>query len=218
MNLSENSESLFINNLPLDFSVTAGFTKPVIEGIDVRNDIKRIFVNCDVSYLNQIHSSSVYNAERPGVYTADGITTRVRNIVVVIRTADCLPIFVFDNKNKKIGLIHMGWRSAEAGILDNIDIDFKYSYVVAGVGLRKCCYEVGGKFLHIEGLSSFIEKRNQKLYLDIISFARNVLLRHGLQENNFYDLGICSLCDKNKFFSYRRDKTAKRTLSFAVIR
>ena len=112
----------------------------------------------------------------------------------------------------------MGWRSALTGILDKVSINLEHSYVVAGVGLRKCCYEIGENYLSIEKLSSFVQKRDQKFYLDIISFAKMTLLQRGLKESNFYDVGMCSFCSKNKFFSRRRTGTKKRTLSFSVIR
>jgi len=222
MNITESKESFFIDNIPLDFPVTAGFSKSVIDGRDVDCDINKIFGkrgirDFGISYPNQVHGSFIYEARKSGIYTADGLITSVKNLVIVIRTADCLPIFIFDNRNNKIGVIHMGWRSASAGILDNISIDFKHSYVVAGVGLRKCCYEVGKDFLSMKKLYSFVEKRGQKFYIDIISFAKATFLRHGLSEDNFYDLGICSFCHKDIFFSYRRTKTGKRTLSFSVI-
>ena len=217
MNLIEKGDAFFINNIPFNYPVTAGFTKPSIEGIDVKNDINKIFPGFDIAYMNQVHSPYVRYIDKPGIYTADGIITEKRKLVLIVKTADCLPLFVFDNKDRKIGVIHMGWRSASSGIINNINIDFKRSYVVAGAGLRKCCYEVGEEFLRIKELSSFVEKRNQKFYLDIISFAKNSFYRRGLKEKNFYDTGICSFCHKTRFFSYRRAKTKKRMLSFAVL-
>ena len=222
MNLIENRESFFIDNLPLDFPVTAGFSKPYIDGIEIGRDIGKIlakneFNNFEISHLNQIHSSFVCETSESGIYTADGQITSTKNLVLIVKTADCLPLFVFDNKNKKIGLIHMGWRSAQAGIIDNISVDLSNALVVAGVGLRKCCYRVGEEFLQIDRLAPFVEKKEDFFYLDIINFAKSNLLRRGLKEINFYDLGICSYCSKDRFFSYRRDKTKKRTLSFSVI-
>jgi len=222
MNLSENNESFFIDNIPLGFSVIAGFSKPVIGGTEVNSGVNRIFSkrgikNLGISCLNQVHGSFIYETNEAGIYTADGLITSIRNLVIVVKTADCLPLFIIDNRNNKIGVIHMGWRSAKAGILDSVPVDFKYSYVIAGVGLRKCCYEVGENFLSIEKLSPFIQKRSRKFYLDIISFVKMTLLQRGLKESNFYDLGMCSFCSKNRFFSHRRTKTKKRTLSFSVI-
>jgi copper oxidase (laccase) domain-containing protein len=90
--------------------------------------------------------------------------------------------------------------------------------VLAGVGLRQSCYAVGKDFLTYNGFSEFIKQSSGKLYFDPISFASKNLEIYGLKEDNFCDLNICSLCSDKGFFSYRRNATDKRTLSFILRR
>ena len=42
--------------------------------------------------------------------------TSLNNVVLGILTADCAPIFIYDNKNKFICCVHSGWK----GTLKNI--------------------------------------------------------------------------------------------------
>ena len=201
-------------------AVTAGFTTKAIEG-NLPQDIEKIPIfkkgGFNLSYLKQIHSSRIHSVKSEGVYEGDGLFTKKDGLVLVVRTADCLPLFFCSDKEDVIGLIHMGWRGAKEGILEGIDFDLSSFRVAAGTGLRKSCYEVGDEFLEYSGFKDHVEKRKDKLYFDPIGFVKDALLRKGLRAENFFDVDICSLCSKN-FFSYRRDKTDLRTLSFIVKR
>ncbi len=218
MNLIENNYAYFIKGIKTDFSVTLGFTKPYIEGITIEKDIKRVFERKNIYYthLKQLHSSKIVFTDREGMHTADGLITQKKNLILIIKTADCLPLFIIDNMKKQIGLVHIGWKGAKKGILNNLDIDFSSSYAIAGVGLRKCCYRIGKDFLTVKPFSRFIIQKENCLYLDIISFIKSSLIEKGMPQENFFDVDICSKCSEYSFFSWRRDKTNKRTLSFIV--
>ena len=110
-------------------------------------------------------------------------------------------------------MIHLGWKSAKASILENVPFRCSATKVLAGVGLRRCCYKVDD-FLKYTRLALFIERRNKGLYFDPIAFTRTELMKKGMKEANFADLEICSHCNPKEFFSYRRDSTDRRTLSF----
>jgi copper oxidase (laccase) domain-containing protein len=201
--------------------VVAGFTKPTLEGI-LPDDIYKALQPCktkiSLAYLNQLHSAQVCFVDKGGRYTGDALFTKRNNQALAVKTADCLPLFLASGNYT--GIIHMGWRSAAKGILDNISCDLTEFKVTLGVGLRKCCYQVGEEFSHYQNLKLFLEERNSKLYFDPVSFAKHLLSSQGLKEDNFFDLNLCSLChskgrEKN-FFSYRRNKTGSRTLSFIL--
>ncbi len=55
-------------------------------------------------------------------HKADGLITKLKNVVLCIRTADCLPLFFHSNphtKEKFVGLIHVGWRGLYRGIVSH---------------------------------------------------------------------------------------------------
>ncbi|MCR4338107.1 MAG: polyphenol oxidase family protein, partial [Candidatus Omnitrophica bacterium] len=47
---------------------------------------------------------------------ADGVVTNRPEIVLTIRTADCFPIFFYDDRREVISLAHAGWRGAQQRI------------------------------------------------------------------------------------------------------
>lgn len=217
MELAKSKNCFFLKDLFLP-SVTAGFTTQSIEG-NLPQDIEKIPVlkksGLRLSYLKQIHSAKIHFVKDEGMLQGDGLLTRKDNLALIVRTADCLPLFFSSEEKNTIGIIHMGWRGAQQGILDNLDFDLSLFKVAAGVGLRQCCYGVGDEFLKYPNFKNFIERRDNQLYFNPINFAKNTLIKRGLKEDNFFDANICSFCS-NDFFSFRRNKTTLRTLSFIV--
>lgn len=198
--------------------VIAGFTKPYCQG-RLPDEMKEILadlkVDARLAYMKQIHSQIVHKIDLPGVYQGDGLFTDKRSLVLIVRTADCLPL-LFASESGTVGVIHLGWRPAEKGILSHIPFGLGFFKVAAGVGLRKCCYQVGREFLQSRALKDFCRKKQNKLALDVTGFAKVGLARHGLKPDNFADLNICSFCSDSNFLSWRRDKTEDRTLSFII--
>jgi len=201
-------------------SIVAGFTKNNLSlSIWERNLIEGLgflHKHLKIAHLAQQHSVIVNFIDKEGIYTGDGLFTKEKNLILVVKTADCLPLFFFEEKRKIIGMVHLGWRSGLRGILEGLDIDFSLCKLMVGVGLRRCCFRVKEDFLHYRKFSPFIKKERDSLYFDPIMFLKEVSFSRGLKKKNFGDLNICSFCSQDKFFSYRRDKTQKRTLSFIV--
>ena len=199
--------------------ITAGFTKrnaPVGLGSNLENTYPFLNKEFKISYLNQLHSSKVNFVEKSGLYEGDGLFSAADNLALVVKTADCLPVFFYSSKYDTIGIVHMGWRSAKEGILDNINFDISSFKVTVGVGLRPCCYSVGKEFSTDKNLKSLLHTREGQLYFDPVGFVKDILGRRGLRKENFFDVNICSFCSKGPFFSYRKAATSQRTLSFII--
>lgn len=174
--------------------------------------------------IKQVHADAVFWVDKKYqedliAGNADALLTNQKSLAIVIRIADCLPIYVYDRVNKCIGLIHAGWRSSQKSIViktircmsKNAHSQVKDMQFAFGPSIRSCCYEVGEEFKEI--FPKELELRNGKYFLDIASINRNQLLSEGILENQISDVGICTHCDK-RFFSYRREgKEAGRMLA-----
>jgi len=199
--------------------VVAGFTKATLKG-NLSQDLKQALADLGkdfkFAHLKQIHSTRIHSVKQEGIYEGDGLFSTQQNFALVVRTADCLPLFFHSKKLATIGVIHMGWQGALGGILNNIEFNLSSFKVVIGVGLRKCCYALGKEFLKQQNILPFLERKQNSLYFDSVAFARAALAKNGIKEENIFDICICSFCSKQNFFSYRRDKTVNRTLSFIL--
>ncbi|MBN2484141.1 MAG: polyphenol oxidase family protein [Candidatus Omnitrophica bacterium] len=199
--------------------VIAGFTKHSLAGNlpdDIYKALSFIDLPLDVAYLNQIHSSGVEQIDSPGIYEGDGLFTFRKNLVLVVKTADCLPLLGLDEKGGLISAIHMGWRSAESGILHNMPVLSDSFKLIAACGLRRCCYRVGEEFRGYARVKPYLFQDDQGIKFDPIAFIRKEMRGIGVTDHNFFDLDVCNHCSTYGLPSYRRDKTLNRTLSFIV--
>lgn len=155
----------------------------------------------------------------------DGLITVEKNLFLSITVADCLPVFLYDAKNKVIGLIHAGWKSLAKNILGNAVQKFIHDFqskpedvfVEIGPGISKCHFEVKKDvFDKFKNFTNAISKRNGKKYLDLKTIAKEQLINYGIEEKNITINPDCTYCLKNKYFSYRRDKPKDLETMIAV--
>jgi hypothetical protein len=107
--------------------------------------------------LRQIHSDIVYTVgsdEVPQGAQApqgDALITRERGVLLVVQTADCIPILLVDTKQRAIAAIHSGWRGTAQRIAEKtvgrMQMEFgthpQDLIAAIGPGIAQCCYEVG---------------------------------------------------------------------------
>lgn len=200
-----------------DKGVCAGYSKKVLSG-QVPEDVQKILGSlgkfANAAYMKQIHTAIIHKIDTPGCYEGDGLFTSQKGVLLAVRTADCLPLIFSSQKLGIVGVVHMGWKPAKEGILKNIPYDLETFNVFAGVGMRKDCYEVGKEFFDYPEFIKHLSRDERGIKFDPIEFAKEYLFAKGLKKDNFYDVGLCSICKNDLFFSNRKNKTDGRTVSF----
>ena len=167
--------------------------------------------------VRQVHGDAVQLADSAGssgsLGMADALITQIFDVALMVRTADCLPIFLQDAVTGAVGLIHAGWRSTELHIAEKTVAAMQKNFgteprnLQAGFGpaIRTCCYEVGREFQ--SKFPDGVDQRQDNFFLDLIRVNRSQLIRSGVGEDRITDCGLCTACD-SQFFSYRRDGAA----------
>lgn len=149
---------------------------------------------------------------------ADGLLTRGYGICLLIFTADCLPVFLYSKDLKLIGLLHCGWRGLAAGILSKSlpgSIEAAGAVpaelnAVLGPAVCRRCYPVNSEFW-----SGFPSLKPGACF-DIAGYAADELVKAGVSRDSIYSSGICTLCGGDAAYSYRRNKTDGRMVSFIM--
>ena len=60
------------------------------------------------------------DVEKEGVYSdVDGLVTSKKDLILTLKVADCVPIFLYDDNRKNFGVIHSGWRGTAGHIILN---------------------------------------------------------------------------------------------------
>jgi YfiH family protein len=161
-------------------------------------------------------------AELPGPCgEGDALVTNCPGVAVSVRTADCYPIFLADARHRAVAAIHAGWRGTAAHIvqitLEKMKTEFGTSpahvHAAIGPGIGACCYEVGEDVACQFGLTGVVQT-----HVDLASENRKQLEAAGVAPQNIEALGVCTFCDAERFFSYRREKEkAGRMTSFVRV-
>ena len=166
--------------------------------------------------LRQIHSAMVWNAHSLVDRECEGdalITDDLRRCVGV-RTADCVPILLLDEKRHAVAAVHAGWRGTVSRIvmrtIEKMALDFgtRPSDVHAALGpcIRECCYEVGEEVAaQFEPLFPEWTVSPGKRHIDLPEANRRNLRSAGVSDEHIFDSGLCTSCSSEQFFSYRRE-------------
>ncbi len=167
----------------------------------------------------QIHSDIVLYVDGAGNYTADGLFTDKAGLALAVRTADCVPVLMYDEKAKAAAAVHAGWRGTAAGIVlraleKMFSVGASPESLAVAVGPCVCfdCYEVQEDFRNIvrKGLGTvisekFIREKNGELHADVAGMNAELLRNAGIPDANIAESGLCTCCLPDLFFSYRRD-------------
>lgn len=176
--------------------------------------------------LRQVHGTSVVAlrgdipaAEAP---QADGWLTERPGVVLGVYVADCAPIYVWERSGKAVGVFHAGWRGLAKGMPARAVEAFREEFGIAtealeasvGPHIGACCYNVGPETAEQFPPESLV-KRDGKTYLDLTQHALRALIAAGVRRPLAF--GGCTSCDREIYFSYRREKSDNRMMAFITI-
>lgn len=198
-----------IDFTPQDFNAPLDLAQQAYLQEETGVDIPQVF------WRKQIHGDDiVVAANSPAACRdcpdADAYVTNERHLPIAIRTADCVPVFIFDPVQKAIGLAHAGWKGTHQRIVaktvktlqDKFNSQCYDLKVAIGPCIRPCCYQVGAEFK--QSFPKDIVERGGHLYLDVAASNHRQLLEAGVLAEHITDCGVCTCCDPN-YFSFRRD-------------
>jgi len=167
----------------------------------------------NVAFNSQVHGASVRRIKSnedlaENGKEADGLVTSLKQVPLLIFTADCVPIVFYDKKHGNI-----------AGEIVEIMVkeyncqlgDIK---TIIGPSISKEKYEVSEdlieKFASLK-VDNYYEKIGDSYYLDLWTINKGLLEQAGILKENIEVTSICTVKENDKFFSYRLDnQTAKR--------
>ncbi len=177
------------------------------------------------SYLKQVHGIEVlYNPESTTLKNADAAITDKIGTIIAIQTADCLPILLADKDTTEVAGIHAGWRSLCDGIIENTleHMHTPSQRLTAWLGPCIClnCFEVGSEVVDAfksnhRYMSHAHKNFNGKDHLSLKMIARFILKKLGVSD--IHESSYCTYCEKELFYSYRRDQTTGRMVSLIWI-
>lgn len=185
-------------------------------------------------YLRQVHSDVIHFVlDLPNTsLRGDAMITGLPGLFLIIKTADCLPVLLVDEKKRVIAAVHCGWRGTLLRLLEKVVSGMKARFDCAPVDILAAlgpsigagCYEVGGDVRgpfrengFPDALFRPVRGRPRQYFFDLREANRLQLQSQGVGDKNIFSIDICSHCDR-RFPSFRRDRVnAGRMLSFIAL-
>lgn len=215
-----NDDSFFNFSKYLPKGVHAVLAKKGISGQNpdsdrIKNCMAAAGLNpAQVSIPNQTHSDHVSSVSSPGIIEdTDGLITREQDLILTLSVADCVPVFIGDDKTGQIGLIHSGWRGTAKNICSNGIKKFTENGsdpgdISAFLGPSICgtCYEVGEYTANYFKNDGLYQLTDEKWLLDLKKVIKVQLMETGIPDINISLSEICTR-ESKECESYRRNGT-----------
>jgi len=171
-------------------------------------------------YMRQIHSDGVVIVTEEMDFNSppecDALITNRPNTPLMVMSADCTPILVYDSTHNAIAAIHAGRAGALNENLPKTLHAMKIEYgttvedvmVFLGPSIHGCCYEVNETIAREtveKGYAKALRRDETKVFLDVNTILLSQLNSLGVQKECIEVITHCTSCQCDTYFSYRAD-------------
>jgi YfiH family protein len=177
--------------------------------------------------VTQVHGTDLLVLDAPNPdfshflkLECDGIVTNQPGVMIGVCVADCVPLLLLDPVKKAVAALHAGWKGT-AGKIAQKGVEALASLfgssptdILAAVGpaIGRCCYEVDAPVKDTFNRQGgcwgefAVETADGSWQLDLSLANIHQLLEAGISQDHIENTELCVSCEKDTFFSYRRDK------------
>jgi YfiH family protein len=171
------------------------------------------------AWARQVHGAEAIRVEGPGLAgTADVLATAVRGLPLVVFTADCLAISLWEPDARVLAVAHAGWRGLVRGAVGAVieaagGLGARPSRLRAAISpaVGPCCYEVDAPVIeplaavHPERWEAWVRPgRPEHWMLDLATAAEDLLSASGIDPAHIEAARMCTACHPDLFYSYRK--------------
>jgi YfiH family protein len=186
--------------------------------------------------LSQVHGTAsrvltgAEDADEVVRSVGDVTVSRVPGVACGVRSADCVPVLVADRRSGAVAAIHSGWRgtvagAGPAGVAALRALVGSEGDLIAAVGphIASCCFEVGHDVAEAlaacskAGRGAVIADPGGRLRVDLRAVVRAQLEAAGIRGDQIDDVPGCTVCDAERFHSYRRSGPRSGRLLSAIV-
>lgn len=199
------------------------------------------FENVEIARVFQVHGNSVVELSGPAVPgrnelngEADALITREPERLLVVSTADCVPIVLADPQTGWMAAIHAGWRGAARRIvtatlrlLRERGVEPARMFALIGPSIRQEAYEVGPEVVSAirqafpDGTcpkTAILAGASDRSFLDVALVTESELIEGGVPATQILRPAFCTARDHETFPSYRRDGPRAGRIVTGIIR
>ncbi len=227
-----------VSKFPLDsLNVAARVTgdDPIAVQENVQRCANVLGVGFDKLYmLSQIHGTNAVvlagteDREEVLLRQADIVASSAPGIACGVRSADCVSILLADRSSGAVTAVHSGWGGTVANVVSaGVDVLRRIAPsadIIAAIGphIEQCCFEVGDdvaeRLANASNLgASVVDRSRVKPHVNLRRIIRAQLMSAGVDEVCIDDVHGCTVCNVERYFSYRRDANKSGRMLAAIV-
>lgn len=175
---------------------------------------------------NQTHSKNIFSLRENDILPTgeieniDAFISNVPGVFLMIKVADCHGILISDPAKNIIAAVHSGWRGSVQNIIAaTIDVMKKFGSNPADLeveispSLGPCCQVFSDPYHELP--AEFHQYIDEKNHVNFWQATLDQLSACGVLSKNIQQSKICTSCNTDQYFSYRKEGAA--TGRFAVV-
>ncbi len=171
------------------------------------------------AWARQVHGAEAVRVRAPGAAgTADVLVTTARGLPLVIFTADCLAITLWDREAGALAVAHVGWRgtvrdATGAAVVAAVEAGGRPERLRAAIApsIGPCCYEVDAPVVerfaaaHPARWEAWVRPGRPAHWMLDLWTANEALLRDaGVAADRIENPRLCTACHPDLLCSYRK--------------
>lgn len=167
----------------------------------------------------QVHGSQVVRVGLGqlgmSINGADGLITDEPGVNLMLRLADCIPVFMSDPERGVIGLVHSGWRGTVEKItlvaIQRMTTEFGVSAgdlrIWIGPSIRECCLTLDEEPIQakLPEWRTFLTRKGDRWSVDLPGFVADTAVLAGVKRENIHQAPECTFMER-RFYSHARCK------------
>lgn len=166
----------------------------------------------DLALPRQVHSDNVLWMNEAGRPEAtDAVITDKPGLCVCVKTADCIPVLLYDTRKRVVAAVHAGWRGTVSRIVQKTikqmqPLNPTDIHAIIGPGISLEQFEVGDEVYDAFREAGFpmerIARKAARWHIDLWEANRWLLEELGVSD--IYIQGTCTRTSED-FYSARRE-------------
>ena len=174
-------------------------------------------------FLAQVHGRQVHrlagaeSVQHVRSLSGDALVSLCGNLACCVRVADCVPVLLGDAESGGAAAAHAGWRGVVAGVVPATvkalsEVSGGQPKLVAAIGphISKAAFEVSadvaGQLAGASSASDVVDwSWGERPHVSLKRAIRAQLQDAGVAPDRIDDVDGCTVGDRDRFFSFRRD-------------
>lgn len=164
-------------------------------------------------------------------FDTDALITDIAGICIGVRTADCVPVLIYEPERRIIAAVHSGWKGTVEKIAKSTieimvnEFGANPQKMIAGIGpsISPAVYEVGSDVISLVkqafGNENVLKHLpgSEKALFDLWQANKIVLTESGIPASNIEIAEMCTFSNPDLFYSARRDKPVTGRLATGIM-